>query len=84
MPKPISAADSKSSLPSMRVALVTMDSHLASAAGRANRTLRKTMPGLTLTVHAAAEWGDDAAALARCHEDIVRADIVIATMLFME
>ena len=68
----------------MRVALVTMDSHLASAAGRPNRTLRKTMPGLTLTVHAAAEWGDDAAALARCHEDIARADIVIATMLFME
>jgi magnesium chelatase subunit H len=84
MPKPISAAENANLLPATRVVLVTMDSHLASAAERANRTLRKTMPGLTLTVHAAAEWGDDQAALARCHDDIAAADIVIATMLFME
>ncbi|MES2974267.1 MAG: magnesium chelatase subunit H [Pseudomonadota bacterium] len=84
MPKLISAAESRSLLPAARVVLVTMDSHLASAAERANRTLRRTMPGLTLTVHAAAEWGDDAAALARCHDDIAGADIVIVTMLFME
>jgi magnesium chelatase subunit H len=84
MPKLISAAESRSLLPATRVVLVTMDSHLASAAERANRTLRKTMPGLTLTVHAAAEWGDDTAALAKCHADIASADIVIATMLFME
>ena len=68
----------------MRVVIVTMDSHLASATERANRTLAKQMPGLQLTVHAAAEWGDDPQALARCQADIAAADIVIATMLFME
>jgi len=70
--------------PLMRVVLVTMDSHLASAAERANRTLARTMPGLSLSVHAAAEWSSDPAALDRCLADIGRGDIVIATMLFME
>jgi len=69
---------------SMRVVLVTMDSHLASAAQRAHRSLSRSMPGLTLSVHAAAEWGDEPAALERCNADIARGDIVIATMLFME
>ncbi len=68
----------------MRVAIVTMDSHLASAAQRANRTLARTMPGVSLSVHAASEWGDDAAALSRCIDAIATADIVVATMLFME
>ena len=68
----------------MRVVIVTMDSHLAGAAERANRALAKTMPGLELVVHAAAEFGDDKAALQRCHADIASGDIVIATMLFME
>ncbi|MEP7296613.1 MAG: magnesium chelatase subunit H [Burkholderiales bacterium] len=68
----------------MRVVIVTMDSHLASAAERANRTLARTMPGLKLAVHAAAEWGGDDAALQRCRADIAHGDIVIATMLFME
>jgi magnesium chelatase subunit H len=68
----------------MRVVLVTMDSHLASAAARASRTLARLLPGLQFSVHAAAEWGDDGAALARCQADIARGDIVIVTMLFME
>ena len=68
----------------MRVVIVTMDSHLASAAQRANRSLARTLPGVTLGVHAASEWGDDDAALARCIADIAAADLVIATMLFME
>ncbi len=70
--------------PAMRVVIVTMDSHLASAAERANRALAKTMPGLKLVIHAAAEWGGDGAALKRCEDDIAHGDIVIATMLFME
>jgi magnesium chelatase subunit H len=70
--------------PAMRVVIVTMDSHLASAAERANRTLARAMPGLKLVVHAAAEWGGDTTALERCNDDIAHGDIVIATMLFME
>ena len=87
MPKPTSAADSRSQSPAkpgMRVVLVTMDSHLASAAERANRSLSKAVPGLSLVVHAAADWRDDAAALKRCTDDIARGDIVLVSMLFME
>jgi len=81
-PKRTSAADSTPI--TMRVVVVTMDSHLASATERANATLAKSMPGLKLSVHAAAEWGDDAEALARCKADIAEGDIVIAAMLFLE
>ena len=35
-------------------------------------------------MHAADEWGNDAEALAHCHADIARGDIVIATMLFLD
>jgi len=68
----------------IRVVIVTLDSHLASAAARAQHALGKDLPGLVLSLHAAAEWGDDPAALERCRADIAAGDIVIATMLFME
>ncbi len=80
MPKRTSVADATP----IRVVLVTMDSHLASAAERAHRTLAGELPGLALSVHAAAEWTDDAAALEQCRAAIAQGDIVIATMLFME
>ncbi len=70
--------------PAMNVVIVTMDSHLASAAERAHAVLAKSLPGLRLTVHAAAEWGDQPEALARCKADIASAHIVIASMLFLE
>ncbi|MBT9455487.1 MAG: magnesium chelatase subunit H [Burkholderiaceae bacterium] len=79
-PKPISAGRPGA----MNVVIVTMDSHLASATERANATLSQAMPGLRLTVHAAAEWGDNPGALARCKADIARGDIIIASMLFLE
>jgi magnesium chelatase subunit H len=86
MQKLISAAEGRRAAPAvaMRVVLVTMDSHLASAAERAQQRLVRSMPGLVFSVHAAAEWDDDAAALARCKADIAQGDIVIASMLFME
>jgi magnesium chelatase subunit H len=89
MPKLISAADSKSAsskpaLPAMRVVLVTMDNHLAGAAARAHRSLSRSAPGVSLGVHAAAEWAENPQTLARCREDIARADIVVCSMLFME
>ncbi len=68
----------------MRVVLVTMDSHLASAAMRAGRRLAQAVPGLQFVAHAAAEWGDNPQAVERARQDIARGDIVIATMLFME
>jgi magnesium chelatase subunit H len=80
MPKRISPAERTP----VRVVVVTMDSHLSGAASRARQSLLAELPGLELSVHAADEWGSDPAALAACHADIARGDIVIATMLFME
>ncbi len=80
MPKPTSAAET---VP-VRVVIVTMDSHLAGAVERANHVLKRRLPGLSLTMHAAAEWGTDPDALGRCLADIAAGDIVVATMLFME
>ncbi len=69
---------------SIHVVIVTMDSHLASAASRAEKKMASFMPGLKLTVHAAAEWADDPAAIEQCKSDIMHGDIVIAAMLFLE
>ena len=80
MPKRISAADA---VP-VRVAIVTLDSHLAGATDRARPELARELPGLVLNLHAASEWGRDPEALERCRKDIEQADIVVATMLFME
>ncbi|RTL66326.1 MAG: DUF3479 domain-containing protein, partial [Hyphomicrobiales bacterium] len=80
MPKRISHAESDP----IRVVMVTMDSHLASAVARAEADLRRELDGLSLTIHAADEWGNDPALLARCHADIATADIIIVTMLFLE
>jgi magnesium chelatase subunit H len=82
MPKRISAPE-PAQLP-LRVVLVTLDSHVAGAAARAERRLHAELPGLVFNVHAASEWGEDGVALARCREDIACGDIVIVTMLFME
>ncbi len=84
MPRPTSVRDRGATTVPMRVVLVTMDSHLASAAGRAAHGLARELPGLVLTLHAASEWGDKPALLERCRADIAAADIVIVTMLFME
>lgn len=67
-----------------RVVIVTMDTHLASATDRARGALRRHLPGLVLNQHAASDWAAHPAALERCIADIGQADIVIATMLFME
>jgi len=82
MPKRTSAADA-AGVP-IRVVLVTLDSHVAGAAARAEKRLVRELPGLVFSVHAASEWGEDGAALQRCKDDIARGDLVIATMLFME
>jgi magnesium chelatase subunit H len=79
-PKHTSLVDSTE----VRVVIVTLDTHLASAAERARSTLQRQLPGLTLAVHAASEWEDDRDALQRARGDIARADILFASMLFLE
>jgi magnesium chelatase subunit H len=80
MPKPTSAADKTP----VNVVIVTLDSHLAGAVERARPSLRQEMPGLNLTLHAAAEWDDDPKLLEECKADIAQGDIIIASMLFMD
>jgi len=90
MPKRISAADQPvagqgggAAVP-IRVTIVTLDNHASGAFARARMTLRRELPGLELSLHAATEFGNDAAALERCRADIERADIVFTCMMFLE
>lgn len=85
MPKPITAAKQvQANTPRMNVVLLTMDSHLASAATHAAERLATDVPGLHLQMHSASAWRDSDSALAACLSAIAQADIVVVTMLFME
>ena len=79
MRKPTSADDAPA-----KVVIVTLDSHLATAARNARRELRKSVPGLELNLFAATDWRRDPRQLERCRRAIAEADIVIATMLFVD
>ena len=68
----------------IRVVIVSMDTHLASATDRARPQLARDYPGLELRTHAASEFVGDEQRLARCRADIAQADIVVAAMLFLE
>ncbi|PPC88119.1 MAG: magnesium chelatase subunit H [Hyphomicrobium sp.] len=85
MQKHITAAEAaRMRGPTVRVVIVTLDAHLASAAERARPELERAIPGLEFSLHAAAEWEHSPDALARCRDDISKGDIIIANMLFME
>ena len=68
----------------VRMVVVTMDSHMSSALLAAEAQVRREVPGLSLALHTADDWGSDAEALAACRDDIARADIVVASMLFLD
>ncbi len=68
----------------MRVVFVTLDNHLAKVIHQAEEALQHDVPGLTVGLHAAAEWENNPAALERCKADIAEADIIVATMLFID
>ncbi len=70
--------------PEIRVVIVTLDNHLASAVERARVRLQREMPGLHLGFHAAAEWDNDPSALESAKADVARADIVLSAMLFLD
>ena len=68
----------------VRVAIVTLDSHMASAVARAAEILRHEMPGLELSLHALTDCADDDAAAEACRRDIAAADLIVANMVFMD
>ncbi|KXX65872.1 magnesium chelatase subunit H [Marichromatium gracile] len=87
MPKRISAADQRAKKPDetpVRVVIINLDGHLAGTTERALPEVRRDLPGLELSLHAATDWAGDAESLERCHADIARGDIIMVTMLVME
>ena len=80
MQKHITAAD----VPSLRFVIVTLDGHLTSSVARVQQRLAAEFPGLTLTLHVAADWQHDPASFQHCLDDIARGDIVFANMLFLD
>jgi len=83
MPKRTSAAEATP----VRVVIITLDNHLSSATERATALLRRELPGLSVRLHAAAEWdgnSEESEKLQRCREDIAGANIIIANLLVME
>jgi magnesium chelatase subunit H len=66
------------------VVVVTLDNHLAGAAERAQLRFRREGVPIEIGFHAAADWEGNPGRLQRCLEDIAGADIILATMLFLE
>ena len=66
------------------IVIITLDSHAAGPVARAGLRLVQDFPGLTVTVHAAAEWAETPAALAETKARIAEADMVVANLLFLE
>jgi magnesium chelatase subunit H len=69
---------------SYRVVVITLDAHAAGPAARITRRLGQDFPGLAVSVHAAAEWGENPSSLTRAKLALQDADIVIANLLFLE
>ena len=67
-----------------RVVILTLDAHAAGPCARVAERLADDFPGLELSVHAAAEWGERPEALAEAKAAIAAGDIVIANLLFLE
>ncbi|MBM3376074.1 MAG: DUF3479 domain-containing protein, partial [Betaproteobacteria bacterium] len=70
--------------PSLRIVVVTMDTHLATATATAAKRLAKSLPGVRLEMHAASEYAARPEALKACREAIAQADILFVSMLFLE
>ena len=71
-------------VPKVRVVIVTLDNHLSGAVERASARLAREGSGISIGFHAAADWDARPETLDACRADVGRADIVIATMLFLD
>jgi magnesium chelatase subunit H len=71
-------------IPGYRVVMVTLDSHAAGPAARVSERLAGEFPGLNVSVHAAAEWAENPAALEEARIAVRHGDIIVANLLFIE
>jgi magnesium chelatase subunit H len=67
-----------------RFVVITLDAHAAGPAARIAPRLAKDFPGIEVSVHAAAEWAENPAALARAKAAVADANIIVANLLFIE
>ena len=68
----------------VRFVIVTLDAHLADAFERAKNALQRDLPGLSISMHVAADWGSDPSLAERARTEIARADFIACTQLFQE
>ena len=68
--------------PPVRVAIVTLDNHLKGAVERADAKLSNL--NISVSLHAASDWDRDPGALKAAKQAVAGADIIIATMLFLD
>ena len=67
-----------------RFVIITLDAHAAGPASRIAPRLSRDFPGIEVSVHSAAEWAEDPAALARAKAAVADANFVVANLLFIE
>ena len=67
-----------------RVVIVTLDHHAAGPATRALPALERDFAGLEVSIHAAATWAEDPAALEETKRAVAQANIIVANLLFLE
>ena len=70
--------------PGYRFVVITLDAHAAGPVSRVAPHLQKDFPGIEVSVHAAAEWAENPAALARAKAAVAGANIIVANLLFIE
>ena len=70
--------------PGYSVVIITLDAHAAGPCERVATRLINDFPGLSISVHAAAEWGEAPEKLERAQAAISQAGIVITSLLFLE
>ncbi|OYY65465.1 magnesium chelatase subunit H [Sphingomonas sp. 28-62-11] len=68
----------------VRVVVITLDNHLSGAFQRAQRQFDQAGSGVTIGFHAAADWEEKPETLEAARADILRGDIILCTMLFLE
>ncbi len=66
------------------VVIVTLDAHAAGPAARVAPRLAQDFPGLSIEIHAAAEWSECPGKLSETRAAIATADLIVANLLFLE
>jgi magnesium chelatase subunit H len=77
-------AKGRSATTPTRVAIVTLDAHLADAAAEAAAALASDAQPVLLSMHVAADWMRDPSTVEACRVDLARADVIVVTQLFLE